>query len=266
MLNLYFFIYSFSLFFEAKRLKVIPVIDILNGIVVHAIRGNRQEYKPLHSIFTGSIDPVEVATVFKLQGFSTLYLADIDAIQGKKPCFKLYKHLVNIGFNLMVDAGVTDIQTVKKLLKCGVSKVIVGTETLHSKIFLQNAIRQVGSDKIIVSFDMKNGKIIIPQTFHESLSDSNDVDVFELFEVFSTMGVSEFILLDLTRVGSAEGVNVEVLKKFLLSANCFYVGGGIRNIDDLLMLKELNVLGVLTATALHLGKICVNDLKVANLL
>ncbi|MDR2707803.1 MAG: HisA/HisF family protein, partial [Nitrososphaerota archaeon] len=63
-------------------MNVIPVIDVLNGIVVHAVRGNREEYKPLQSLLTFSVDPVEVATVFKLQGFSTLYLADIDAIQG----------------------------------------------------------------------------------------------------------------------------------------------------------------------------------------
>ena len=249
-------------------MQVIPVIDVLNGVVVHAVRGNRAEYKQLHSIITASIDPVEVALVFKSQGFSTLYLADLDAIQGKKPCFNLYTRLVQMGFNLIVDAGVTDIQTVKKLLTCGVSKVIVGTETLPNKMFLQDIVKQVGADKIIISFDMKNNAVLLSPTFDNPVNDNDTVAtvVFRLFELFNAMGISEFILLDLTRVGSAEGVNVEVLKKFLLSANCFYVGGGIRNIDDLLMLKELNVLGVLTATALHLGKICVNDLKVANLL
>jgi len=242
-------------------LKVIPVIDILNGVVVHAIRGNRQEYKPLQSIFTTSIDPVQVARAFKLQSFSTLYIADLDAIQGKNPGFQFYSHIVQMGFNLIVDAGVTDIQTVKRLLNCGISKVIVGTETLQSRAFLKEAIRQVGADKIIVSFDLKNDKILTYHTF------DGPTDIPSLLKTFRAMGLSEFILLDLSHVGSDEGLNTDMLKKTLtLDAGGLYVGGGIRNVDDLLMLKELNVLGALSATALHLGKICINDLKNADLL
>jgi phosphoribosylformimino-5-aminoimidazole carboxamide ribotide isomerase len=243
-------------------LKVIPVIDILNGVVVHAVRGNRQEYKQLQSVLTTSVDPVEVATVFKLQGFSTLYLADLDAIQGKKPCFELYSRIANIGFNLIVDVGVTDIESVNCLLRCGISKVIVGTETLPSRVFLQKTVKQVGTDKIIVSLDIKNDRILT----HLALDGSQNM--FKLIEEFRAMGVTEFILLDLTRVGSAEGINVDMLKKTIamLNADSVYVGGGIRNIDDLLILKKQNVLGALSATAIHLGKISFKDLKNADLL
>ena len=48
-----------------KNLKVIPVIDILNGIVVHAVRGKRREYQPLQSILCKSVEPLEVAKAFK---------------------------------------------------------------------------------------------------------------------------------------------------------------------------------------------------------
>jgi phosphoribosylformimino-5-aminoimidazole carboxamide ribotide isomerase len=121
----------------------------------------------------------------------------------------------------------------------------------------------VGADKLIVSFDMKNGKVLLPPTF------TGPTDVFALLETFRAMGVSEFILLDLTRVGSNEGINVDILKKASISpldSGGFYVGGGIRNVDDILMLKELNVLGVLSATALHSGKIAIKNLKYAGLL
>jgi phosphoribosylformimino-5-aminoimidazole carboxamide ribotide isomerase len=248
----------------AAGLKVIPVIDVLNGVVVHAVRGNRVEYKPLQSCLTASIDPFEVAAVFKRQGFSTLYLADLDAIARKTPSFKLYSSISQIGLNLIVDAGAANIQTVKSLLKYGVSKVIVGTETLQSMVFLKEAVKQVGADKLIISFDMKNGKVLLPTAF-DGLTD----DIFELLDLFSAMGISEFILLDLNRVGSSEGINMDLIKKAsaaTLHTNGFYVGGGIRSIDDLLLLKELNVLGVLTATALHLGKISLKVLKNAGLL
>ena len=47
------------------------------------------------------------------------------------------------------------------------------------------------------------------------------------------------IVLDLTRVGSGEGVNVDFLKKVLKAVPMdVYVGGGVRDIKDLVELKE----------------------------
>ena len=56
------------------------------------------------------------------------------------------------------------------------------------------------------------------------------------------MGVSEVIVLDLTSVGSGEGVNVDFLKKTLKEDMEVYVGGGVRDINDLIRLKDLGVL------------------------
>ncbi len=40
-----------------------------------------------------------------------------------------------------------------------------------------------------------------------------------------------------------------------------FVGGGVRDIKDLVELKNLGVSGVLVATALHSGKISIEELK-----
>jgi phosphoribosylformimino-5-aminoimidazole carboxamide ribotide isomerase len=81
------------------------------------------------------------------------------------------------------------------------------------------------------------------------------------------MGVSEVIVLDLVRVGSSEGVNAVFLKNVLEEVPVnVYVGGGVRDIKDLLDLKNLGVSGVLVATALHSGKISIVELKNTKLL
>ena len=41
-----------------KKVKVIPVIDIMNGLVVHAIEGKRDAYKPIeNSVISSSPNP-----------------------------------------------------------------------------------------------------------------------------------------------------------------------------------------------------------------
>jgi phosphoribosylformimino-5-aminoimidazole carboxamide ribotide isomerase len=243
-------------------LKVIPVIDILNGVVVHAVRGKRREYQPLQSNLCKSVEPLEVAKAFKKLGFSELYIADLDAITRGSVNFRVLKRIVDeTSLKLMVDAGAADLETAKKLLDCGVSKVVIGTETLQSKSFVGEAVRLLGSNRVIVSLDLKGDKVLVKLGF------AGCKNPMCLLREFKEMGVSGVIVLDLARVGSGEGVNVDFLKKVLEDVPIdVYVGGGVRDIEDLVELKNLGVSGVLVATALHSGKISMDDLKQAGLL
>ena len=205
-------------------MKVIPVIDILNGIVVHAVRGKRQEYQPLQSILCKSVEPLEVAKAFKTLGFSELYIADLDAITGGSVNFQVFKRIAKeTGLKLMVDAGVADLETAEKLLDCGVSKVVIGTETLQSKSFVGEAVRLFGSERVIVSLDLKGEKVLVKLGF------DGCKNPMCLLREFKEMGVSGVIVLDLARVGSGEGVNVDFLKKVLEAVPMdVYVGGGVQ--------------------------------------
>ncbi|MGL6094644.1 MAG: HisA/HisF-related TIM barrel protein, partial [Fimbriiglobus sp.] len=62
-------------------MRIIPVIDVLGGVVVRAVGGRRGEYRPVKSRLTRSTDPVEVARVLlDATGATELYVADLDAI------------------------------------------------------------------------------------------------------------------------------------------------------------------------------------------
>jgi len=248
-------------------LKVIPVIDILNGVAVHAIRGMRSEYQPLQSSLVCSTDPIRVADAFKTVGFSTLYLADLDAILMGSFGFDLYSCIGSFGFDLyscigsfglslMVDAGVSSFEGVEGLFRQGVSKVIIGTETLLTKGFVAEAVERFGGDRIVVSLDLKNGSIL------GKLGVDRSIDPLQLLGEFEAMGVLEVIVLDLARVGSQEGVDTNFLTRVIDQTGLsVYVGGGVRGISDLVELNALGVEGALVATALHTDRISVEDLR-----
>ena len=57
-------------------MRIIPVLDVMGGIVVRAVAGRRSEYRPLVSKLTTSVEPAEVArTLLAKSGADELRLA-----------------------------------------------------------------------------------------------------------------------------------------------------------------------------------------------
>lgn len=243
-------------------MRIVPVIDVLNGMTVHAIRGERKNYRPLRSVLCSSVDPGELALTFESLGFGNLYLADLDAISGRSTNFALYQRIrTRTNLDFMVDAGVADVTKAEKLLRAGVSKIVIGTETLRSLDFVDQAVKSFGENRVVVSTDLKGGEVM---SISESIKSMNPVPLAQKLE---KIGVSQVILLDLDRVGTERGANLEVLKGVLKKTRVkVLVGGGVRSLQDLEELRNLGVFGALVATTLHSGKLKVGELQSAGFL
>ena len=243
-------------------MKVIPVIDVLNDVAVHGIRGERKRYQTLKSTLCKSADPLDIALTFESLGFSSLYLADLDALLGKSANFDIYRQIMTqTRLDLMVDAGIADITKAKKVLATEVSKIVIGSETLSSLDFLGQAVKAFGEDKVIVSIDLKEGKLL---SVSEAIA---SMDAVFFAQKIGKIGINQIILLDLDRVGTEHGINLALLRSVLEKTGVeVLVGGGIRSIQELEELRKLGVSGALVATILHNGKLEVDELKSAGFL
>lgn len=243
-------------------MKIIPVIDVLGGLVVHAVRGERQHYKPVKSVLCGSADPIEMAKTFEALGFREIYLADLDAILGRGRSYGLYRRVRDeAGLKLMVDAGTPDAQSAREVLDAGVERVVMGTETLTSLDALSEAVKVLGPEHVVVSLDVKRGRLM------SRSSELDGLDPLCLAGRLEDMGVNYVILLDLDRVGVECGVNLNLLEAFMSGTGLkVMVGGGVGDLWELCILRDLGVYGVLLATALHNGKIRIGELRASGLL
>jgi len=243
-------------------MKIIPVIDVLNGVAVHGLRGERESYQPLKSILCRSAIPLDIASTFDSLGFSSLYLADLDAILGKSANFRIYRQIVTqTGLDLMVDAGIADIARAEEVLATEVSKIVVGSETLDSLDFLDQAVKAFGEDRVVVSIDLKQEKVLSASDVIASM------DAVSFAQELGKIGVTQIILLELDRVGTEHGINWALLRSVLEKTGVkVLVGGGIRSLQELEELRYLGVFGALVATILHNGKLEVDELKSASLL
>lgn len=242
-------------------MQILPVLDIMNGVVVRGIAGQRDQYEPIQSAICYSPDPLEVANVFRDRfELSTLYVADLDAIQGRPMNLDVYTRLRDEGFHLLIDAGLRQQLDVQGLLANGASKAIIGLETWPSLSSLELLMSAVGADRLIFSLDLKHGKPL--RVFHDLAAESDAIDIGA---AVLSIGVHEIIVLDLAAVGVDQGVPTlelcQELKSFAPRTHII-TGGGVRNVDDLRNLAANEIDGVLVASALHDQKLSIDDVKV----
>jgi phosphoribosylformimino-5-aminoimidazole carboxamide ribotide isomerase len=239
-------------------MRVVPVIDLQDGQVVHGFAGRRQEYRPIVSCLTASCDPLDVARAFRDQlGLTELYLADLDAIAGHPPALAVYSDLQSLGLTLWVDAGVRDASMIATLATAGISAIVVGLETVAGPGELGKILERLDAARVVFSLDLKEGRPL------GDASRWKGPDSWSITEQAITYGVQRLIVLDLARVGVGSGTGTEDLCGRLVRAYPqleLLTGGGVRGLEDMVRLKQLGVRGALVASALHDGRIGPADL------
>lgn len=248
-------------------MRLIPVMDLRGGLVVHAVKGERERYQPVKSVLTDSAEPLAVATAFRDRlGLRELYLADLDAIRtvgsGQWAVSSEHRALMSAlahqeGMKLLVDAAASDVESALEVLDMGAGQVIVGAETLVTWEALLAIPAAIPADRLIFSLDMRAGRVLSRSPQLAALSP------LEALDRVHRAGWQEVILLDLARVGTGAGVDraliAEARRRFPELA--LLTGGGIRSVNELGDLKAMGVTGVLVSTALHRGTITLRHIE-----
>jgi len=232
---------------------VLPVLDLLHGVVVRGVGGRRDEYRPVVSRLVESSDALAVAQAFRDQlGLIRLYVADLDAILHERPNREVYRSLAGEGFELLVDAGLRNVPSALDILAAGAAKVIVGLETWPAPEDLAFLCETAGAERVIFSLDLKHGAPL------GDLARWQTSDPLAIARQAVEAGIRQFIVLDLAQVGAGTGVTTGELCQRLRERSPglhLITGGGVRDISDLSRLVDLGIDGVLVASALHDGRL-----------
>ena len=99
-------------------MRVIPVIDLKGGLVVHGVAGDRSRYRPVVSVLAADPRPRSIAMAFaNALGADEVYVADLDAIAGQEPDWPSYEQIAAAGLRLWVDAGIGEAGRARQLAR-----------------------------------------------------------------------------------------------------------------------------------------------------
>lgn len=242
--------------------RVIPVLDVKQGVAVRAVAGDRAHYGPVRSLLHPGSDPVLLARALRRTlGFDELYLADLDAISGAAANVALYHELSTCGLSVWVDAGVRDLDSLGPLLRGEVATIVAGLETLRGPAALGAVLDRVGPESLVFSLDLRAGVPLIAEAARWGESDPR-----ALARTALDLGVRRLLLLDLARVGIGQGPGTLPLLAELRSHEAgagieIIVGGGLSSAVELPALRRAGASAVLVGSALHDGKIGAADLE-----
>lgn len=235
-------------------MQILPVIDILNGIVVRGVAGRRDEYRPIRSLHCDSSEPLAIAqSLHRAFGFRRFYLADLDGILSRRPNLHLYQQLCAAGYDLLVDAGIRSADDAGTIPDSSMISLVAALETLAGPRALQELITQFGPGQIVFSLDLLNGR---PHVAEESNWLATDVRA--IAEEAVQCGVQKMIVLDLADVGTGTGGSTAELCRAILQRSPqlrLITGGGVRGIEDVQAWSTTGVSKLLVASALHDGRL-----------
>ncbi len=236
-------------------MKIIGVLDLVEGRAGHARGGKRDRFQPVRSVAGVTIEsgnPVQVARAYIDDlGVDALYAADLDAIRGEPPQDALVERVAAAGAPLWLDAGVSTVSRARQALALNVGHVVVGLETLPSYRALDDICSALGGDRVAFSLDLRDGQPVIAG------GEIAPEEPHAIGARAAAAGVGAVIVIDLSRVGSNAGVDGRLIAEVRKAAPAvtLVAGGGVRGAEDLDRLAGLGCDGALVATALHEGRI-----------
>jgi phosphoribosylformimino-5-aminoimidazole carboxamide ribotide isomerase len=221
-------------------MRIIFVLDIFDGLVVHALKGQREQYLPVDG-FSSVCNTSDALEIVKKLHPEEVYAADLNRIRGIGDNFHVIKN-VSEYCRTILSCGVRNAQEVSPGQKIADS-VTIGCENADFNV-ISKACELADVSRMHVNIDLMDNKILtntkISLTPLEAVKKLNDYPINNL------------IIIDLTKVGTGSGINVGFLEDVIAcSDHKLIFGGGVRNMDDIELLSDIGVTGALVATGIH---------------
>jgi phosphoribosylformimino-5-aminoimidazole carboxamide ribotide isomerase len=202
-----------------------------------------------------SDDPLEVALKWQAKGAPRLHVVDLDGAAEGEPCnLDIIREIAEaMLIPVQLGGGIRRLETIERVLKEGVERVVLGTAAVENAELIGKACRRF-RDSIVVSVDAEEGQVAI-----RGWRQMAEMDAQTLIRAMVKLGVRRFIYTDIKRDGTLTEPNFNAISELIDDTRAPVIAaGGISSLNHLKMLQKLGVEGAIVGKALYTGDI---DLK-----
>ena len=235
--------------------RIIPCLDIKNGRTVKGVN------------FIGlrdAGDPIEQAKLYAQNGADELVFLDISAtLEGRKTMLDMVLKVaeqVNIPFT--VGGGISSIEDVDKLLKCGADKISVNSSAVKRPDLINELAGKFGSQCVVVAIDAKQ----IEGQWKVHLAGgkiATEINLFDWAKEVEKRGAGEILFTSMDHDGTKNGFANKALSKLsnMLNIPIIASGGAGTKQHFVDTFIDGKADAALAASVFHFGEIPISELK-----
>ncbi|MDC7119279.1 bifunctional 1-(5-phosphoribosyl)-5-((5-phosphoribosylamino)methylideneamino)imidazole-4-carboxamide isomerase/phosphoribosylanthranilate isomerase PriA [Corynebacterium amycolatum] len=235
-------------------LTLLPAVDVADGQAVRLVQGAA-------GTETSYGAPLEAAMNWQNAGAEWIHLVDLDAAFGRGSNYDLLADVVGkLDVKVELSGGIRDNASLEAALATGCARVNIGTAALENPEWCREVIANYG-DRVAIGLDVLNEDGQWRLRGRGWVSDGGDL--WEVLERLDAQGASRFVVTDVSKDGTLQGPNVELLREVAAATDAPIVAsGGVSSLDDIAAIATLVDEGVdsaIVGKALYAGRFTLEE-------
>jgi len=234
-------------------MRIIPAIDLKDGKCVRLFKGDFEQTTEYSS------DPAAVGRRFSALSVEDLHIVDLD---GARSGTQQNTEIVNAiahesGLQVQLGGGIRSRDDIARWLDNSVSRCVVGSVAINEPARVMRWIGEFGSEAVVLALDVRLDEAGTPLLTTHGWTENSGTSLWDCLDAYADAGAVHVLCTDVDRDGAMTGPNFDLYAEILQRYHKLQLqaSGGVRNIDDLELLRELGLPAAITGRALLDGKI-----------
>jgi phosphoribosylanthranilate isomerase len=219
-------------------LILLPAVDVVEGKAVRLVQGQAGS----ETAYGSALD---AALGWQRDGAEWIHLVDLDAAFGRGSNRELLAEVIGrLDVAVELSGGIRDDESLRAALDTGCRRVNLGTAALENPLWCAAVIAEHG-DKIAVGLDVKRDGADGDYRLRGRGWETDGGDLWPVLDRLNGEGCSRFVVTDVTKDGTLNGPNLDLLKAVTERTEVPVIAsGGVSSLDDLRAIAALTDRGV----------------------
>jgi imidazole glycerol-phosphate synthase subunit HisF len=207
--------------------RIMPCLLVQNDKLVKTVKFRNPQYIG---------DPVNAIKIYNEKEVDELIVVDISENRAQRgPNYRLIREIANECFMpVCYGGGISTIEQIQQILKIGIEKVVINSAIYKNRLLIQQAARLFGNQCIVVSVDVKKNIWGNYKVTFVSGSKTIETELTGFIKEMEELGAGELLINDISKEGTWDGFDLDLLKKVTSSVNIPVIAmGGAGNMEHI---------------------------------